>query len=366
MIARKTPRAALAGLPVATALAVLLAGCQPEEQAQKPVVRPVRTVMIEAPRQRTSLSFTGRIEAKDEVALSFRIGGRLAERAVGVGAQVREGEAIARLEPQNELNALRSARAALASAEGVSIQAANRLDRQRRLLERGVTTRAYFEDAEQADKAARSSVEAARAQLRNAEDLVGFTELDADAPGIVTAIGAEPGEVVAAGQMIVVLARRDGRDAVFDVPAALLRSIPYEARVSVSLPDAPAITAAGRIREIAPQADPVTRTFQVRAGLSDPPAAFRLGASVVATLSADVAPTYEVPSSALTGLNDAAAVWIVDPKSLTVARRKVEVAQAGPAFAAIAAGLSQGDIVVTAGAASLKDGQAVRLLGTEL
>src|SRR5262249_31348875 len=99
--------------------------------------------------------------------------------------------------------------------------------------------------------------------------------------GIVIATGAEPGEVVQAGQWIIRVARKDGRDAVFDVPAQILRSAPSDPIITVSLTDDPKVTATGRVREVSPQADPVTRTFEVKVGLNAPPAAMRLGATVV-------------------------------------------------------------------------------------
>ena len=117
-----------------------------------------------------------------------------------------------------------------------------------------------------------------------------FTELKADAPGVVTATGAKPHEVVQAGQMIVRLARQGGRDAVFDVPAQVLRSSPADALINVRLTDDREVKATGRVREVAPQADPVTRTFEVKVGLTDPPEAMRLGATVTGSMQSRCRP----------------------------------------------------------------------------
>lgn len=352
----------------ATALATIalaMTGCQSEEAAAPPPVRLVRTITVEAPREAKDISFTGHIEAQDQVALSFRIGGRLAERNVGVGATVREGEVVARLDPENELNELRSARAALTAAQGLLRKAENQYQRQSHLLERKVTTRADFEAAEQGRTAAQAQVDAAQARVRSAEDIVGFTTLKADAPGVVTRIGAEPGEVVAPARMIVQLARREGRDAVFEVPADMVRNLPPEARVHVALSGDPAVTAAGRVREVAPQADPVTRTFRVRVGLSDPPQSFRLGTAVSGAIRGAEISAIAIPATALAQRGQETGAWIVDPASLTVSLRKLDVIGADPATALIGKGLALGDIVVTAGASLLKEGQKVRLTGTE-
>ena len=193
------------------------------------------------------------------------------ENSGKLGDRVQGGQLIARLEPQNELNALRQAQAGLAAAQGQLTQARNHFDRQQTLLAQGWTTRANYDVATQAQQTAQSQVDAAEAQLHTAHDLVSFTELKADAPGVITAIGPSAGEVVQAGQMIARLARKDGRDAIFDVPAQLIRSAPTDPQITVSLTDDPAVTARGRIREVAAQANPLTRTFEVTVGLTDPP-----------------------------------------------------------------------------------------------
>jgi len=143
----------------------------------------------------------------------------------------------------------------------------------------------------------------------------------------------------------------------------VLRSAPSDAQVTIRLTDDPAVTAVGRVREIAPQADPVTRTFQVKVGLTDPPAAMRLGATVSGRVQMDTAPVIAIPASALTELNRQPAVWIVDPANLTVSLRNVELLRHDPGTVVITQGLDTGDIVVTAGVQALHPGQKVRLLG---
>jgi RND family efflux transporter MFP subunit len=348
------------------AMVVTAGGCQREaETAPAAPVRTVRTTTVEAPRQIGDLGFSGHVEAQDQAALSFRIGGRLAERLVGVGATVAEGDIVARLDPENELNDLRAARAALIAAEGALRKAENQHQRQEHLLARNVTSQADFEAAEQGRVAARAQVEAAQARVRTAEDIVAFTTLKADAPGIVTRVGAEPAEVVAAGRMIVQLARRDGRDAVFELPAETIRAIPADANIHVSLSSDPSVSVRGHVREVAPQADPVTRTFRVRVGLVNPPASFRLGTTVLGSIRGGEASGIAIPATALAKRGQDTGVWIVDPSALTVSLRKLELLSRDPATALVGKGLALGDIVVTAGANLLQEGQRVRLSGTE-
>ncbi len=348
-------------LPV---VALTIASCKPDTKAQTPEVRPVRTVTAMKGEAGETVVLTGHIQAEDEPALAFRISGRMIERPVNVGDRVEAGQVLAKLDPENELNELRSAEAAVAAAQGQLTYARGTFERQRQLLANGHTPRARFDQAQNALQSAQSQVDNTQAQLQIARDRVGWTTLTADAAGTVTARGAEPGEVVQAGQMIVRLARQGGRDAVFDVPAQLLRSAPGDVPITVRLSDDPAVMAAGRVREVGARADPVTRTFEVKVGLSDPPEAMRLGATVTGSIKLESEPVISIPATALTELNRQPAVWIVDPKALTVSLRNVDLLRHDPGTIVIDQGLDTGDIVVTAGIQALHPGQKVRLLGS--
>ncbi|BAC52578.1 RND efflux membrane fusion protein [Bradyrhizobium diazoefficiens USDA 110] len=362
---RTTSRQAIALTLMAAASASVLAACDRQVETKESSPRPVRTTTIEKRESLVPLTFTGRIEAEDEVSVAFRISGRLLANDTRLGDRVEAGQLLAQLEPQNELSTLRQAKAALSAAQGQLTQARNHYERQETLLAQGWTTRANFEAATQARQTAQSQVEAAEAQLSSAHDLVSFTELRADAPGKITATGPAAGEVVQAGQMIVRIARQDGRDAIFDVPAQMVRSAPADVQVTVSLTDDPKITARGRIRQIAAQADPVTRTFEVKVGLTDPPAAMRLGATVNGRVETSSGPVIDIPATALTRINRQPAVWIVDPSTNLVSARNVDILRFDQAQVIVSQGLDAGEIIVTAGVQALHPGQKVRVLGAE-
>jgi len=344
--------AAIVGLPA----------CHKEAEVNAPEARPVRTVTVAKQPAGETVVLTGHIEAESEAALGFRISGRMIERSANVGDRVQPGQVLARLDPQDERNGLRSAQANLSAAEGQLTQARNNFERQRRLQQRGVISRAEFDSVQEGLQTAQARVDDAEAQVKLASDRLSFTELKADAAGSVTGTGARAGEVVQAGQMIVRIARQDGRDAVFDVPAQLLRSAPADAEISVHLTEGPTVTAMGRVREVGEQADTVTRTFQVKVGLTDPPPAMRLGSTVTGSVQLNSAPVITIPASALTRVNQQPAVWIVDPSSLTVSMRNIEVLRYDPGTVVVSHGLDTGDIVVTAGVQALHPGQKVRFL----
>jgi len=328
-----------------------------------PPVRAVRAIRVERKPAGEIVTLTGEIRAQDTVSLAFRLDGKMLERRVSVGDRVESGEVVARLDDQNQQNALRSAQADLQAAQATLAQATSAEARQRDLIGKGITTQSSYDAAKQQLESARSQVEAAEARLRTAQDQLAYTVLQADAAGTVTAKGAEPGEVVRAGQMIVQVARQGGRDAVFDVPAQLIRIAPRNPPVDVALSDDPTIHARGRVREVSPEADPVTRTFQVKVGLIDPPDAMRLGATVRGSTLLGSEPVMEIPATALTEANGKPAVWVVDPAAATVALRNVEIGRYGAGTAVVATGLETGDTVVTAGVHSLRPGQKVRLAG---
>jgi RND family efflux transporter MFP subunit len=350
------------GLAALAALA-FLAACDGEEAETPAEVRPVRVTVVEETSGGRRVALAGTIESQTLVNLAFRIGGRMTERLVDVGDAVAAGQLVARLDPTDEENALRAAQASLVAAEGQLSEARLDYDRQRQLYERQIAARVAFERAEQVYVTRRSAADAAAAQRGIAQRRLEDTELYADAPGVIVEVAAEPGEVVQAGRTIVQKSADDGLDAVFDVAAAVLEASPPDPEVTVALTLRPEIRAAGRVREIAPRADPVTGTFRVRVGLIDPPAEMRLGSAVTGEATFGGASGVELPASALTSAEGAPAVWVVDPASNTVSLRPIEVAAFNPASVSVADGLALGEIVVTAGVQALRPGQEVRLLG---
>ena len=207
-------------------------------------------------------------------------------------------------------------------------------------------------------KTAHAQVDATRAKLDSAEVQLGYAELKADADGVITAKGAEPGEVIQAGQMIFSLAHQKGRDAVFDMPAQIIRDgMSAQQEVDVWLADNPDIKTIGHVREIAPQADPSTRTYQVKVSLDTLPSGMFLGSTVVGRLRLQSSTLIEVPLSALMMAATQSAVWVIDPQTAVVHKREVVVARYNQNQVVVASGLLSGDRIVTAGAQALHDGQ---------
>jgi RND family efflux transporter MFP subunit len=346
---------------------ILTSGCLgacEEAKAPVPQIRHVRSITVEHRVVSEPVVLLGQIRAQDEISLAFRIDGKLTERLVGVGDRMATGQVVARLDPQNEQNALQGAEADIVAAQAALSQAEKSEARQAELLKRGITSRVLYDQAVQQLQTAQAQLDSAQARQRTAYSRVKYTELHAEVSGTVTAKGAEAGEVVRAGQMIVRVAREDRKDAVFDVPAQLMmmRRFPRDPVVHIVLADNPAIKTTGRVREVAPQADPTTRLFPVKVSLHNPPGEMLLGATVTGGISLDSPPIMTIPITALIEWNGKPSVWVVDLGSNTVELRPIEVARFDSSIIIVSRGLRDGEVVVTAGVNSLHPGQKVKLL----
>jgi membrane fusion protein, multidrug efflux system len=351
---------------VAFGLASAWLGACDQSAPTTPQIRPVRAVTVEHRVISEPLIFFGEVRARDEVNLAFRIDGKLVDRLVSLGDRTSVGQVVARLDAQNEQHALQGAEADIAAAQAALAQAEKVEARQADLLKRGITSRALYDQALQQLQTAQAQLDSAQARRRTAESRVDYAELAAAVSGTVTAKGAEPGEFVRAGQMVVRVARDDRKDAVFEVPAqlALVQRIPFNPVVEVALADSPSIKTKGRIREIAPQPDPATRLFPVKIGLDDPPEGFFFGVAVTGGISLDSPPVMTVPATALIEAEGKPSVWVVNPDTNTVALRAVEIKRYDASVVVVSKGLRDGELVVTAGVNVLHPGQRVRLLLT--
>ena len=343
-------------------ICALLGACQEEKPAAEAPVRPVRTQLVEITDAKNPGSAVGEIKPRYEANIGFRIPGKLAARLVDVGQLVQKGEIIAKLDNTNEQTAVSIAEAEIKATQAELTDATGQEQRQRDLLTRGFTAQATFDAAARRFKLAQAKLESAQLTRTDAVERLSYTELRSENAGVVTAVGAQAGQVVATGQMVVRIARTDEKEAEFKVAERTLRGTPLDIPVVVTLLGDPTIKAMGRVREVATTADPVTRTFPVRVALSDPPDAMRFGATVQGRIVLEDKRIVQLPSSALFQSNNSPAVWVFDPASSTVKLRPVTILRYEIDHILVAEGLNEGDRVVTAGVQKLFPGMKVRLL----
>ncbi|TPJ59234.1 efflux RND transporter periplasmic adaptor subunit [Mesorhizobium sp. B2-7-1] len=349
-------------LPRIAPLLVLaaLAACSRSEEKPPEIIRPVLSVMIE-PKTVETFGFAGSVEPQFSADLAFRLLGRVVSRDVKVGDLVTKGTTIAALDPTALELAVQASKADLSNAQAQFTNAAASEDRQRQLLASANTSQATFDAAKQARQAAEAGVERANAALAKSQEQLGYARLFSDFDGVVTATGAEVGQTVSAGQTVVTVARTDPREAVVDIPDQLVGDLTVGMPFEIVLQSVPSIKADAKLREIAPQSEGTTRTRRVKLTLVNPPTAFRLGSTITATRMTKVAPTIELPISALLEKDGSEKVWIVDPRSSSVSTREIKVASKGGGSFTVAEGLEAGMRVVTAGVHSLSEGQKVKV-----
>lgn len=351
-----TKRALLAAGSLAAAL--ILAGCEKEAKAPEPV-RPVLSTVL-APNQSNGGLMVGVVEPRYKTDLSFRVLGRLTSRPFYVGDLVSAGQTVATIDATALELAVRAAKASLAQAEAQLATTQSTEERQRKLIVTDATTKQTVDNAEQARAGAEASVASAQANLTKAKEQLSYAQLKTDFAGVVTAVSADVGQVVSPGQNVLTVARPDIREAVVDIgedfPAPLQVGMPF----TVALQLLPSVQVEGKIREIAPQADAVTRLRRVRIALTNPPEGFRLGSTVTVKPGSALASNLRVPTSAVLAQDGANFVWVVDQPADTVSLHKVDLA-VDPAGARIIGGLDPGARIVTAGVHSLKQGQKVRI-----
>jgi RND family efflux transporter MFP subunit len=346
----------------ALALVLALTACKKEEKAAAPDIRPVRTVIVEPSEAGETVSLTGDIQPRYQADIGFRVNGKILERPVDVGTQVRKGDVLARLDPQQYRQDLEVAKAEVATAEAEETRSEAQEWRQRELLKNGNTTRVHYDLALKTFKTAQAQLDSARAKQIQASENLDYTELKADNDGVITAVGADAGQVVSSGQMVVRLAQPSEREAVFNVAEALLKNPPRkDPTVEVNLVSNPDIRTEGRVRYLSPQADPTTRTDTVRVSLPGAPPQMRLGANVIGSVTFNQGSSIAIPGSALFQKDGQPAVWVVG-KDGTVQLKQIAIERYEGDSVVVGNGLAQGDVVVTAGVQKLLPGQKVRVM----
>lgn len=346
-LARRIPLIA-----IISAGSLALLGCSHDDaNAKAAAPHVVRVVEIDTTRPTTNETrhYTGVVRARTESQLGFRVAGKISERLVNAGEAVKTGQPLLKLDPTDYQLVLQAARA-------VHTQASLELARIRVLVEKGAESRDLLEKAT-------AAAETSAAQAEQIANQAGYTTLYANADGIVMNTLAEPGQVVAAGQAVLVLAKDGSREAAVDIPEGSLEKIRGR-KATAQLYLNSELRVPATFREISGVADPVARTYQARYVLEADAAQFPLGSTVTVRISAnndDAQLTMEIPLGSLINRGEGAAVWIVDPVTSTLQKRAVSIAKLGAETALISQGLKHGDVVVSLGAQLLNSGETVRV-----
>ena len=350
------------GSLLAAALALSLLACGKPEPAPEPE-RAVRTQVVAGDSAGLVHEYAAELRARTESRLSFRVSGKLLERRVGLGDVVRPGQVLARLDAQDLKLAQEAAAAAMSAARVNRDQAGADYKRFIELHQQGFISAAELERRDAAFKAAQAQLDQAKAQASAQSNQSAYAQLTADVGGVITAVYAEPGMVLAAGSPVLQLAHDGPRDVVFSVPEHLIASL----RAAAGRPGALTVMLWGgdqpaqaiQLREVAAAADPATRTFLVKADAGKLDA--RLGQTATVSLALPrQEQAIKLPLSAVLEQQGKTSVWVLDGKSMTVRLQPIQVAGAEGNEVLVGGGLSPGQEVVTAGVHVLTPGQKVK------
>ena len=351
---------------LAASLAAALAACGKQE-VQPPAPRPVIAQVVGSKPADSANVYSGEVRARYENDLAFRVGGKVVARLVDVGAAVKKGESLARLDPQDLQLNVESARQSLAAAEADHKLAKAELERYRELRAKQYVSQAVLDARESAFNTTKARLEQARAQAQVARNQSSYTTLVAEADGVITAVNVEAGQVVAAGQPVMRFARPEEKEVAINVPETRLGELRDAGEVLIAVWAAPDKPYRGRVREIAPNADPATRTFAAKISFVQPDAAVRLGMTAnVAIGDPSAGQVITLPLTALTQVDGKHAVWVVDPQTSKVNLRPVAIGAYREDGVTVRDGLRPGEVVVTAGVHKLLPGETVRVISETL
>ena len=350
-------------LSASTLLCLVLASCsRPVEKVEE--IRPVRAMVVAAGTGKTIIELAGEIQPRYESQLGFRVGGKLIARKVEVGNLVKRGQVLMQLDPLDLQLAQSQAKAAVSATESTLALAKADLDRYRELRQKNFVSQALLDAKEAAYKSAIASHEQANAGLKVQANQSSYSTLYADADGVITAVQAEVGQVVAAGTPVVKLARTAEKEVRVSIPEDQIEVLRQVTDLAVKTWANSNVAISGRLRELSPIADPATRTYTAKISLPRAGPEIRLGMTATVQFAVPALPGIHLPMTALVNSKEGTAVWVVE--SGVVKLVPVQVASATGTDVLIAQGLSAGQSVVTAGVNQLRPGQKVSLLGQEL
>ncbi len=344
---------------VVTAFAVSLTGCG-QKQELDPRTKPELVRIVEVGSSSgADRAFTGVVSARVQSDLGFRVPGKITKRLVDTGQFVRAGQPLLMIDRTDYVHAITARAETVTAAKAKAVQAAADEARYRGLVKTGAVSASIYDQIKAASDAAQADLAAAKAQEQVARDEDGYSQLLADADGVVIETLAEPGQVVSAGQTVVKLARSGPREAAVSLPETLRPALGSTASATLY---GSTMRVPVRLRQLSNAADPQTRTFEARYVLEGAAANAPLGATITVHLSCDAGTdSLQVPVSSILDQGKGPGLWVLNPPTSTVSFQPVQVRQLGEELATISGNLRPGQQVVALGVHLLHDGERVRV-----
>lgn len=337
-----------------------------KEQSQpKPVeddVALVQTTVIRVSEQAQDYSYSGEVRGRYESQLAFQVGGKIIKRNVDLGSTVNAGDALMEIDAKDIAQTVNANAAQVYSAQSQLKLAENNLNRYRQLYEQNAISQAQLDQYQSSYDAAVAAVQQTSAQYTQGANQLGYSTLYANSAGVISGINAETGQIVSAGQSVLTLVQDGEREIEINVPENRIEELRKAEQIQVTFWALPGVAADGKVREISPIANKISRTFKVRISLINPPAEIKLGmTSTVTVVHSGSKQTASIPLSAIYQTGDTPNVWIVQNDTATL--RPIKVGRFEDNQVDVLEGLQNSDVVVTAGVHKLKEGQKVRTAG---
>lgn len=340
-------------------ISLILTGCS-KAKTTKEEATLVRSQTVKMDNFGQNASYSGEVRGRYETQLAFQVSGKIMKRHVELGSVVNPGDVLMEIDTKDIQQTVNLTSAQVYAAESQLNLAQSNLERYRKLAEQGAISRAQLDQYQNAYDVALAAVRQSSAQYAQGANQLGYSALVSDGAGVISAINAEAGQVVSAGQPVLTLVKDGEREVEINIPENRVEELRKAKQIHVTFWALPDVVAEGKVREISPMADKVTRTYKVRINLINPPAGVNLGmtAKVMVSNSAIQQTTY-IPLAAIYQTGDTPSVWIV--KDGAVALQPVKVGAFGNGQIQVLEGLQDGDVIVTAGVHKLREEQKVRI-----
>ncbi|SMC53294.1 efflux RND transporter periplasmic adaptor subunit [Sporomusa malonica] len=351
---------------VVALLAGILVTTNQQSQSIMDEVPYVRTTVVKLTEAAPSYTYSGEVRGRYESKLAFQVNGKVIKRNIELGSIVRPGDVLMQIDSKDIQQNVTSSGAQVFAAQSQAKLANNNQQRYRQLYEQQAISKAEYDRYDTAYDTANALVRQAEAQHRQTVNQLGYSNLQSDSPGIVASIEAEVGQIVSAGQNIVTVVQDGEREIEISIPENRLEELRKVQQVQVEFWALPQVKLNGKVREIAPMADAVSRTYKVRIQLANPPAEIKLGMTATARVAGTEPQKtgVDVPLSAIYQTGDTPMVWVVQDGILSL--RPVQISTFGNTSVHVMEGLAADDVIVTAGVHKLREGQKVRTSGATL
>jgi len=340
-------------------LSFSLAGCSNTEIVKEEIPL-VRSQTVQMGTAKQVANYSGEVRGRYETQLAFQVSGKIIKRNVELGSIVHAGDVLMEIDGKDIVQTVNISAAQVASAQSQLNLTETNLERYRTLYTQGAISSAQLDQYQNAYEVALAAVRQSSAQYNQGANQLSYSALVADSNGVISSINAEAGQVVSAGQSILTLVKDGEREIEINVPENQIERMRSAQQLRINFWALPGVIVDGKVREISPVANQVSRTYKVRVSLVNPPANVNLGMTAnVVVANATNQPLVYIPLTAIYQTGTTPNVWII--KDGVVSLHPVKVGTFGDGNIQVVEGLQDGDVVVTAGVQKLRDGQKVRI-----